>query len=266
MDNLQHYKKEVDAFLTTFLASKQHAFRQVNHWGPDAIGKIRGIVSEGKTIRGSLVLYVHDILKGQRKDEALRVAAAYELIQTGALIHDDIMDHDTLRRGIPALHVQYGNEGLAICVGDILFFLAQELLDKTPVQKISAQIFQEVGIAQMQDISFGLKKKPPTKDEILSLYKYKTARYTFSLPMMAGATLAGAEKKTIRLFEKLGESMGILFQIQDDRLDNEKNPFTDHDVEAFKKSAEESIIQLTIQKQYKIILRDLVCFVLTRLK
>lgn len=218
MNKLRHYKKEVDAFLAAFLASKQKDFAQVNAWGPDAIEKIRGIVSEGKTIRGSLVLLTHDLLGGQHKEEAIKVAAAYELIQTALLIHDDIMDHDAIRRGKPALHIQYKNEGLALCVGDILFFLAEELLDQTPVQKISAQVFQEVCVAQMQDVSFGLGSNVPTKDEILTLYKYKTARYTFSLPMMAGAILAGANRNMIKVFEDLGESMGILFQIQNDVL------------------------------------------------
>jgi geranylgeranyl diphosphate synthase type I len=218
MDKLQQYKREVDAFLASFLASKQKDFTRVNPWGPDAIEKIRAIVSEGKTIRGSLVLLTHDILHGTVHDDALRVAAAYELIQTGLIIHDDIMDHDILRRGKPTLHIQYKSEALAMCVGDILFFLAEELLSGTNVQTISDQIFQEVGIAQMQDVSFGLKKDFPTKEEIISLYTYKTARYTFSLPMMAGAILARADRETINLLENLGESMGILFQIQNDAL------------------------------------------------
>lgn len=216
MEKLQQYKKEVDAFLTKFLVSKEKDFARVNAWGPDALSKIRAIVSEGKTIRGALVLLVHDLLKGEHKNEALCVAAAYELIQTGLITHDDIMDHDTVRRGKPTMHVQYKNEGMAMCVGDILFFLAWELLDETPVGKISALIFQEVGLAQMQDLSFNLKNDTPSKKEILALYQYKTARYTFSLPMMAGAQLAGASNKTISLFESLGQSMGILFQIQND--------------------------------------------------
>ncbi len=218
MDTLQPYKKEVDEFLVSFLASKQKEFAKVNAWGPDALGKIRRIVSEGKTIRGGLVLLLHELLGGKAKKDALRVAASYELIQTALVIHDDIMDRDTMRRGKPTLHVQYGSDAIAMCVGDILFFLAHELLSGTRVQTVSDKIFQEVGIAQMQDVSFGLKKDLPTKEEILSLYKYKTARYTFALPMMAGAMLARADKRIIDDVEKLGEAMGILFQIQNDTL------------------------------------------------
>lgn len=220
----QLHKKSIDQFLKTFLASKQNDFARVNPWGPDALAKIRSVISEGKTIRGSLVLLSHDALHGKAKDDAFRVAAAYELIQTGLIIHDDIMDHDSLRRGKPTLHVQYKSEALAMCVGDILFFLAHELLGTllspkdadTALQTASNRIFEEVGIAQMQDVSFGTSQKVPAKEEILSLYKYKTARYTFSLPMMAGAILARADQKTVDLLEKLGEEIGILFQIQDD--------------------------------------------------
>lgn len=218
MDKLQRYKKEVDGFLSSFLASKKNDFSKVNSWGPDALGKIQGIVSEGKTIRGGLVLLLHDLLGGKAKNDALKVAAAYELIQTALVIHDDIMDRDTTRRGKPTIHVQYGSDAIAMCVGDILFFLAHELLSGISVQAVSDRIFQEVGIAQMQDVSFSLKKDTPSKKEILDLYKYKTARYTFALPMMAGAMLAKADKRVTNNLEKLGEAMGILFQIQNDTL------------------------------------------------
>ena len=214
MDKLLQYKKEVDAFLAGFLSPKHKDFARVNPWGPDALEKISGVVSGGKTIRGSLVLLTHDLLGGNVKNDALRVAAAYELIQTGLVVHDDIMDHDDMRRGHPAMHVQYKSEAMAMCVGDICFFLAQELLSDTSVAKISAVIFQEVGLAQMEDVAGSTL----TRERILSLYKYKTARYSFSLPMMAGATLARADKKTIDLMEQLGESMGILFQMQNDTL------------------------------------------------
>lgn len=215
MDNLQRYKEEVDAFLSSFLRSKQKDLTRVNTWGPDAIVKIREIVSEGKTIRGSLVLFIHDAMNGKNRTAALRVAAAYELIQTGLIVHDDIMDHDAIRRGKPAFYIQYKSEALAMCVGDLLFFLAHELLSKTEVQTVSDQIFQEVCVAQMQDVSGHV-------DDQLTMYRYKTARYTFSLPMMAGAILAGADKRTIDRLEKLGEAMGVLFQIRDDELDQER--------------------------------------------
>ena len=258
MDKLQRYKKEIDVFLASFLASKQKEYGRINRWGPDAMEKIRAIVSRGKTIRGSLVLFIHQSLQGRSRD-ALRVAAAFELVQTALVIHDDIMDHDEARRGLPALHIQYKSEALAMCVGDILFFLAHELLSNTDVQVVTDQVFQEVCIAQMEDVA----KSAKTKKDVLSLYTYKTARYTFSLPMMAGAILARANKKTIDLLEQLGEAIGILFQIRDDELDGEKTELQEEKAR-YHKQAVHLIQKLPVAAIHKNTLSALLDFVVTR--
>ena len=258
MDKLQRYKKEIDVFLASFLASKQKEYGRINRWGPDAMEKIRAIVSRGKTIRGSLVLFIHQSLQGRSRD-ALRVAAAFELVQTALVIHDDIMDHDEARRGLPALHIQYKSEALAMCVGDILFFLAHELLSNTDVQVVTDQVFQEVCIAQMEDVA----KSAKTKKDVLSLYTYKTARYTFSLPLMAGARLARADKKTIAVLEKLGEAMGILFQIRDDELDKETSGL-ELEKPRYQKNAMKLIHSLQINASDKKTLSDILDFVIHR--
>lgn len=265
MDKLQRYKQEVDEFLASFLSSKQKDFAKVNAWGPDAIEKIQSVVSEGKTIRGSLVLFIHDAMKGKNRTAAVRVAASYELIQTGLIVHDDIMDHDVIRRGKPALYVQYKSEALAMCVGDLLFFLAHELLSETNVQSVSDQIFQEVCVAQMQDVSLKRKKTLPIKDEVRSLYLYKTARYTFSLPMMAAAILARSDKKTVDALEKLGEAMGLLFQIRDDELDGSELKLTDSIAE-FTQRAKNLIRKLPMDITHKKELAALVDFCRNRNK
>ena len=53
---------------------------------------------------------------------------------------------------------------------------------------------------------------------VLDLYRYKTGRYTFSLPLMMGATLAGSDAATLAKLERLGEDLGILFQLKDDEI------------------------------------------------
>ena len=259
MEKLHRYKKEIDAFLASFLASKQKEYGRINRWGPDAIEKIRAIVSEGKTIRGSLILLSYSFFKSKISKKAIRVAAAMELLHTALLIHDDIMDHDEVRRGLPALHIQYKSEALAMCVGDILFFLAHELLSNTDVQVVTDQVFQEVCIAQMEDVA----KSAKTKKDVLSLYTYKTARYTFSLPLMAGARLARADKKTIAVLEKLGEAMGILFQIRDDELDKETSGL-ELEKPRYQKNAMKLIHSLQINASDKKTLSDILDFVIHR--
>jgi geranylgeranyl diphosphate synthase type I len=75
-----------------------------------------------------------------------------------------------------------------------------------------------VGLAQIQDVYFGYLSDAPSTDEILALYLHKTGRYTFSLPMMLGALLAGRSASETKQFAKLGEKLGLIFQIKDDEL------------------------------------------------
>ncbi len=264
----QQYKKRIDAYLLKFLSEKSQAFSGVNQLGSDLIDKLKSIVVAGKTIRGSLTVLAYCFTNEKPSEDAIKLAAALELIQTALVIHDDIMDHDDERRGIPSLHAQYKSEALATCAGDVLFFMAFELLgsiktDATTLGRIIRLVgreYQSVGVAQMADVAHAAK----TKLELFNLYTYKTARYTFAVPLMLGATLAGTTKETLRYLESFGVSTGILFQIQDDRLDHENNPFTDLDIAAYTKSAEESLARLPIHQQAKQTLQNLLHFVVTR--
>jgi geranylgeranyl pyrophosphate synthase len=114
----------------------------------------------------------------------------------------------------------------------------------------------------MADVS----KSAKSKEDILRLYTYKTARYTFALPLIAGAMLAGATEGTIQSLSSFGENIGILFQIQDDKLDSDTNPFTDKDIEMYRYKALSSLDKMNISEINKKVLRELVDFVLTRKK
>ncbi len=163
-----------------------------------------------------------------------------ELFQSGLLIHDDIMDRDALRRGMPSIFQQYADaaarersadpprtgEALGICAGDVSYFLAFELLTRIAagpgvlreVLALCARELSAVGIAQMQDVSWGSADQGGTDEEILRMYTWKTGRYSFSLPLVAGALIGGATAELCGALEKLGECLGILFQIHDDEL------------------------------------------------
>ncbi len=262
------YKTLIDTFLLEFLESKRAELSQVNSWGPDMVDRIKESVVAGKTVRGALVLLAYSFTNEKPSQEAIAAAAVMELLQTALLIHDDIMDGDTVRRGKPTLHVQYKSESLAMCVGDALFFLAFELLGSIETDALTlgriirlvGREYQAVCIAQMADVA----KTPKTKEETLALYTYKTARYTFAVPLMIGATIAGTTKEMLKYLESYGVAVGVLFQIQDDVLDNEKNPFTPADIEGYKTAAHESLSRLTIEEKQKTTLGDLLDFVLTR--
>lgn len=219
------HKKKIDEQLLSFLSAKKSALMKINHFGGDVIDRLMPFVTSGKTTRGSLMVYIFALFQKELSTDIYKAAAALELFHSGFLIHDDIMDRDDLRRGAPSIWEQYHKKShdlhtgisQAINAGDLCFFLAQELLADAAVHPMVAKELQQVVIAQMQDVESG-GKHHLSKDEVLSLYRYKTGRYTFSLSMALGATLAHATADQISLFERLGESMGLLFQIRDDEL------------------------------------------------
>lgn len=234
------HKKEVDAHLAAFLSRSGGAFA-VLPWSQDAFKRLAAFAVAGKTVRGSLVVYTYRLFKTDLPSVVLDAAAGTELIHSGLLIHDDILDRDMIRRRMPTLHSQYeqyaamrkGTEiahfgvSQAINIADLAYFLAMRLFAALP-GALNARIADEVtavALAQMQDVTGGhIPAEPYDRNSVLALYRYKTARYTFSLPMMLGAGLAEADARTVSSLESLGESLGILFQIRDDELNAHGTP------------------------------------------
>lgn len=231
--NILSHKKYVDAHLVAHLTTKKQKLSQINSFGIDVLDRLIPFVTSGKTTRGSLAVYMYSLFQKTLKPDIYEAAGALELFHSGFLIHDDIMDKDRLRRGRPSLWEQYrmlshdDHIGIsqAINAGDLCFFMAQELLSNVGLHQIVSKELQPVIIAQMQDV-MSAKTESLSKDDVLSLYRYKTARYTFSLSMIVGATLANLSSIHISVLDRLGESMGLLYQIRDDELSvigNSKN-------------------------------------------
>ncbi|HOJ50050.1 MAG TPA: polyprenyl synthetase family protein [Spirochaetota bacterium] len=210
----------------------------IGEWTIDSLEKIKNFSINGKLIRGALICLIEDKIKGSYSENSIKTSVAIELLQSGLLIHDDIMDNDDIRRGQTSIHAQYRNkyqnsknpqklgESLGICLGDICFFLSFDILSKIPKKEIMKEIITlfskemiTVGLAQMQDIYFSeVYNIDPQYEDIINLYKYKTARYSFSLPLIAGAYISEI-KDEIPTLSILGEKIGILFQIKDDYID-----------------------------------------------
>jgi len=229
-------KDSISAFLKGYLGEMAQRFSFIRPWGSDAIGRLEAFSQGGKMIRGALALLGHRMYGGEHPEEALRCSAAMELFQAGFLIHDDIMDRDRTRRGLPSYFWQYAKraeeeglsdpyhsgESLGTCGGDVAFFLGFQLLSMdAPPPGFLAFCSRElsiVGLAQMQDVFWGASSILPENDEIIGLYTYKTGRYSFSMPLIAGALLAGRSEASCQGISRLGELMGIIFQIRDDEL------------------------------------------------
>ena len=238
-------KESISNVILEILQRKRAELSRVNSFGSDACDRLSDFSRQGKMIRGGLVAAGFDLFTdaGSRSGfpaSVISAGAAMELFQAGLLIHDDIMDRDQTRRGHATIFRQYSllaekqgiadsahlGESLGICAGDIAYFLAYELLSAADVPgqvtrdivSLSSRELVKVGIAQMLDVSWGSSDAEPPEDEILRMYVYKTGRYTFSLPLILGAVLAGASEADRDALGEIGENLGIVFQIRDDEL------------------------------------------------
>ncbi|UCE40216.1 MAG: polyprenyl synthetase family protein [Candidatus Aminicenantes bacterium] len=240
MEFFERQKVSVKNFIDVFLHEKRREFVGVNLWGEDVLEKITPFVKSGKMLRSGLVCLGYEMCKRKISPVIFPAAAAVEFIQTALLIHDDIIDRDKYRRGIPSLFYQYAQrgeeegvadpfhfgQGMAICLGDIGFFLAFELFSELKVAKaiketiirLWSQELSYVGLAQMQDLYFGETRTEIEAEDILQLYHYKTARYSFSLPLKIGGILGGAHPTLLKGLERCGHALGLLFQLKDDEL------------------------------------------------
>lgn len=240
-DYLDAHKQVTLDYLRDYLGRRKALLQTAGAWGGDVVERLLDFTAGGKMIRGALVYLGYALAGGTLSGAVAPIAAAMELTQSFLLIHDDIMDHDQQRRGMPSIHAQYAElawkrgyrgdaqhfgEAMGICSGDIAFFLACDLigecdLDAAVYRALMKRFTDEVtlvGVAQMHDVTNGVRLDDVPETEIIQLYRYKTGRYTFSLPLILGATAAGADSDLNRTLGAVGEEIGIIFQIKDDEI------------------------------------------------
>jgi len=241
---MNSYVNEKKLLLNSYLELQLKQYGQIfsghNRWADDSFEKITEFVSRGKMIRGALAHLGFEAYKGQNYDLINPVSGALELLHAGFLIHDDVMDSDEIRRGKPSIHVQYrdlltaqnsGNivknsENIALCLGNICYFLAFDLLGRTKISPKRKNDLKTLfnreavmtGLGQMEDLYISGIKELPDLNTILNIYRMKTARYTFSLPLAAGAIAGSASVNEAEKLINAGIEIGTLFQMRDDEL------------------------------------------------
>ncbi len=197
---------------------------------PDALKESMhySLQAGGKRIRPILLLAVLHELSGQEHPDALKVAAAIEMIHTYSLIHDDLpsMDNDDLRRGMPTNHKVFG-EAVAILAGDALltysFGIVARLSNVSSDDKVRLIDLMSVsagaeGMVGGQVLDIEGEEKKLTLEELEQVHRLKTgALLTYSI--LAGGILAQASNEEIVALSRFGEHIGLAFQIQDDILD-----------------------------------------------
>jgi len=184
------------------------------------------VFAGGKRVRPVLCVLAGEMVGG-RRSEVTPAACALEMVHTYSLIHDDLpaMDDDDFRRGKLTSHKVFG-EAMAILAGDGLLTLAFETITRhTKKAGVAARLCEELSRAagwegmvggQVFDI-LGEQKKPEAR-LVEEIHRRKTAALIRASTRM-GAIAGGARNAELRELSRFGQTLGLLFQITDDLLD-----------------------------------------------
>ncbi|MCK5548655.1 MAG: polyprenyl synthetase family protein [Thermoplasmata archaeon] len=176
------------------------------------------IGSGGKRIRPTVTLLSYKALGGEDTKKIVEISAAYELIHNATLIHDDINDGASLRRGRVAAHKKFGVHS-ALVAGDFLFVKGFAMGGKydSNVVEITADACSRLAEGEIRQ-KFNKCNVKLTMDEYFEIIKRKTA-----LPIQAGAIVGGyladGNLREIKALGDYGLDIGVAFQITDDILD-----------------------------------------------
>ncbi len=186
-----------------------------------------GLLPGGKKIRSKILFDIGYIFKVDKK-KILQVAAAVECIHAYSLIHDDLpcMDNDNLRRGKLTTHKKF-NESTAILAGNSLLTIAFQILSekrlnldnqkKIELINLLSESSGHTGIAGGQFLDLSYEKIKKTKKQIIDMQIKKTGKL-FSFCCVAPIIMSGKTKYRNK-FNKIGNEIGLLFQIADDLID-----------------------------------------------
>ncbi len=175
----------------------------------------------GKRMRPVLMLMAYNLFKDD-PETILMTAAGIETYHNYTLLHDDLMDKSDFRRGVPTVHRKW-NENAAILSGDSMLVLAYERIACCPDGKLRevldcfTRTALEIGEGQQYDMDFE-ERIDVEEAEYIEMIRLKTSVLP-ACAMKTGGILADASSGDKALLYKLGESIGLAFQLQDDYLD-----------------------------------------------
>src|SRR5690242_19594 len=175
-------------------------------------------VSGGKRLRPVLVLLASKLF-GFEGDPAIRMGAAYEMIHSATLVHDDVIDKAETRRGQPSINSRWGNH-MSVLAGDWLYMQAFSIAlaeRNFKILDLLIGLTQVMVEGELLQLAY-LRKADLTEDDYFELTYRKTA-CLFSACLRTGALLADRPEEEENLMASYGINLGLAFQLIDDVLD-----------------------------------------------
>jgi geranylgeranyl diphosphate synthase type I len=237
--------RHVEDFLARYLAERRAELPELARTFAQAVDAMSDFALRGgKRLRPTFAWWGWRAAGGEpdgpRARAVLHAISALELIQTCALVHDDIMDASELRRGRPTVHVRFTEAhraggwlgeperfgaAAAILLGDLALAWADDMFESAPLaahmraaargpwQAMRAEMFA----GQYLDV-LAQAEGDESEERALGVARLKTAAYTVERPLHLGVALAGAGPDTVEAVKTFGTDIGVAFQLRDDLL------------------------------------------------
>ncbi len=205
-NNVERINKAVSKELDLYLESRFH-------------DPLVFAVEGGKRIRPLILLLAAESL-GCNDDKLLDAAVAVELLHSESIIHDDIIDEDTSRRGKMTFHVRYGYSA-SLLTADFVFAMILTIAARYKDRRVAEAISSAaLGMAEGEysELTIDPKVYRLTWDEYIRIVSEKTAKL-FEASAKLGALIAGGSEKEVEALTNYGRFLGIAYQLRDDLLD-----------------------------------------------
>jgi geranylgeranyl diphosphate synthase, type I len=238
------FRSRVQGALDTFLETQSQRLAPLGDEVEPLLRRARESMSGGKRLRAAFCYWgfhaVRPAPSPAEEESLVRAAAALELLQASALVHDDVIDDSDTRRGAPSAHRAFEadhaaagwpgrsrayGDAAAVLLGDLLLTWSDELLrtsgfgdsEASAALSVFDHTRTEVIAGQFLDITVQARGAADV-EAAMKVVRYKAAKYSVERPLHVGAALAGASPEQIEALSAYGLPVGEAFQLRDDLL------------------------------------------------
>jgi len=222
---VKKHKNEIEQELAEELEKRLNEVEEIAPELREIVSAMQELSRGGKRLRAVLTILGYELAGGKKTEEIVKAGVVMEIFHLGLLIQDDWMDRDPVRRGVKTIHTRYKDKHVgnfvAMLAGDYTFGWGMEKIaglafsprEINQAMAVWGKYFARVGYGQTLD---GLAVAD--EESIMKILQLKSGEYSCVLPLLLGATLAGAKEELKVRLRKYGMELGWVFQLRDDYL------------------------------------------------